>query len=143
VIEFGPRLVTAAEIVEFAAEYDPQPMHLDEAVARASMLGAHAASGWHSCCLLMSMIGDGLLRQSSFMGAPGVEEVRWRAPLKAGETITVRATVLDKRVSRSRPDMGLVKFQFELCDSAGMRLLTMIVSPMFALRERVAAERPA
>src|SRR6266704_4910185 len=66
VSEFGPRLVTRDEIVEFAAAFDPQPMHLDEAAARASMLGSLAASGWHSCCLLMRMISDGILAQSHF-----------------------------------------------------------------------------
>ena len=138
VSEFGTRVVTAAEIIEFAATYDPQPMHLDPDVARESMLGAHAASGWHACCVLMRMISDGFLLRSSFLGAPGIEEVRWLAPLKAGESITVRATVLEKRVSQSRPGVGFIKFMFEIVDPAGVRVMTMAASPMFALRDAAA-----
>jgi acyl dehydratase len=134
IAEYGPRIITRDEIVAFAAEFDPQPMHLDEAAADDSMLGGHAASGWHSCCLLMRMISDGFLLQSSFLGAPGVEEVRWLAPVRPGVALTVRATVLETRPSRSRPDMGLVKFRFELVDAAGTRLLTLTVSPMFGRR---------
>jgi acyl dehydratase len=131
VIEFGPRVLTREEIVTFAAEFDPQPMHLDEAAASASMLGGLAASGWHSCCMLMRMLSDHLLSRSSFMGAPGIEEVRWLAPVRAGEPITVRATVLETRPSRSRQNLGFVRFRFELIDRAGARLMEMIVSPMF------------
>jgi len=139
VSEYGPRLVTRDEIVEFATAFDPQPMHLDEAAAEASMLGGLAASGWHSCCLLVRMLSDGFIAQSGFMGAPGVEEVRWLAPLRPGHTVTARATVLERRASRSRPEMGLVKFLFELNDAAGRRLMTMTVSPMFARRSATAA----
>jgi len=134
VSEFGPRQVTREEIVEFAAVFDPQPMHLDEAAARASMLGSLAASGWHSCCLLMRMLSDGFIGQSSFLGAPGVEEVRWLAPLRPGESVRARATVLETRASRSRPQLGFVRFLFELFDSSGTRVLSLTVSPMFARR---------
>jgi acyl dehydratase len=141
VSEFGPRLVTRDEIVEFAAAFDPQPMHLDEAAASASMLGSLAASGWHSCCLLMRMISDGFLSQSHFIGAPGVDEVRWLRPLRAGESIRVRATVLETRASRSRPQLGFVKFLFELLDSSGTVLMTLTVSPMFARRDAGSVSR--
>ncbi len=141
VFEFGPRLVTRDEIVEFASAYDPQPMHLDEAAARASMLGSLAASGWHSCCLLMRMLSDSFISQSHFMGAPGVEEVRWLAPLRPGETVRARATVLETRPSRSRPQLGFVRFLFELLDSSGARVMTLTVSPMFARRRAPYATR--
>jgi acyl dehydratase len=139
VTEYGPRLVTRDEIVEFAAAFDPQPMHLDETAAQASMLGTLAASGWHSCCLLVRMLNDGFIGQSSFLGAPGVEEVRWLKPLRAGESVTARATVLETRPSRSRPEMGFVKFLFELFDSTGALLMTLTVGPMFARRDVAAA----
>ena len=102
VTDCGSRVVTRAEIVAFAAEYDPQPMHLDEQAASATLLGGLVASGWHSCCILMRMLTDNLLVDASFMGAPGVEEVRWLAPLRPGERVTLRATVLETRASRSR-----------------------------------------
>ena len=103
------------------------------------MLGSLAASGWHSCCLLMRMISDGFLGQSQFLGAPGVDVVRWLRPLRAGESIRVRATVLETRASNSRPQLGFVKFLFELLDSSGNVLMTLTVNPMFARRDPTSA----
>jgi acyl dehydratase len=139
VTECGSRLITRAEIVAFAAEYDPQPMHLDEAAARATLFGGLVASGWHSCCVLMRMLSDSLIADTSFMGAPGVEEVRWLAPIRPGDRIKARATVLETRASRSRPDMGFVKFRFELINAADQAVMTLTVSPMFGRRAANAA----
>ena len=141
VFESEPRQISRDEIVEFAAAFDPQPMHLDEEAARTGMLGTLVASGWHSCCLLMRMLSDSFLSQSHFLGAPGIEEVRWLRPLYPGESVRVRATVLETRPSHSRPQIGFVKFVFELLDSADARLMTMTVSPMFAWRAAADASR--
>jgi acyl dehydratase len=135
VTEYGPRLITREEIIAFAAEFDPQPMHLDEEAGSASPLGGLAASGWHSCCLLMRMISDLQLKDSSFMGAPGIEEVKWLAPVRPGERLSVRSTVLETRASRSRADMGFVKFCYELFGQAERRLMTLTVIPMFGRRD--------
>ncbi len=132
--EFGPRLVTREEIIEFASEFDPQPFHLEDEAANKSMLGGLAASGWHVCCIVMKMASDAYLLESSFIGAPGVEEVRWVAPLRAGASVTVRATVHDKRVSRSRPEMGFLKVSHDLIDADGKTIMTLSVNPMFGLR---------
>ena len=137
---YGPRLVTREEIVAFAAEFDPQPMHLDEAAAGDTMLGGLGASGWHSCCLLMRMIADGFILDSSSMGGPGIDEVRWLKPLRPGTHIRIRATVLDTRASNSRPEMGLVKFLFEILDDADAVLTTLATTLMFGRRE--AGTRP-
>jgi acyl dehydratase len=134
VTECGSRVITRAEIIAFAAEYDPQPMHLDEAAARTSLFGGLVASGWHSCCVLMRMLSDDFLRDVDFMGAPGVEEVNWLAPIRPGERISARATVLETRASRSRPDIGFVKFQFELINAVDQPVMILIVSPMFGRR---------
>jgi acyl dehydratase len=142
VTEIPPRVLTREEIVAFAAEFDPQPMHMDEAAANASMLGGLAASGWHSCCVLMRMLSDALLSRSSFLGAPGVEEVRWLAPVRPDQSIMLRATVLEARPSRSRPSVGFVRFLFELRDVAGTTLMTLTVSPMFERRPASAPSRP-
>ena len=131
---YGPRLVTREEIVAFAAEFDPQPMHLDEAAARATMLGGLGASGWHTCCLMMRIIADGYVLESSSMGGPGIEEARWLAPLRPGTNIRVRTTVLDTRASNSRPDMGLTKFQFEVIDDAETCIMTLTTTQMFGRR---------
>jgi acyl dehydratase len=137
---YGPRLVTREEIVAFAAEFDPQPMHLDEAAASATLLGGLGASGWQICCLLMRMITDGFLLDSTSMGAPGIDEVRWLKPLRPGTQIRVRATVLDTRASNSRPAMGFVKFQYEVLDDQDAVLTTMVSSMMLVRREAGAAQ---
>ena len=136
---YGPRLVTREEIVAFAAEFDPQPMHLDEAAASATLLGGLGASGWQICCLLMRMIADGFLLDSTSMGAPGIDEVRWLKPLRPDTQIRVRATVLDTRASNSRPAMGFVKFQYEVLDDQDAVLTTMVCSTMLVRREAGAA----
>jgi acyl dehydratase len=136
---YGPRLVTREEIVAFAAEFDPQPMHLDEAAASATLLGGLGASGWQICCLLMRMIADGFLLDSTSMGAPAIDEVRWLKPLRPGTQIRVRATVLDTRASNSRPEMGFVKFHYEVLDDQDAVLTTMVCSTMLVRREAGAA----
>jgi acyl dehydratase len=141
VAEYGPRLITREEIVAFAAEFDPQPMHLDEAAAAQSMLGGLSASGWHSCCLLRRIITDGFLSRSKFLGVAGIEEVRWVAPVRPGTNLTVRATVRGTRASEDRPELGFVDFLFEMIDAAGTRLMVMKASPRFA-RRLAAAEMP-
>jgi len=138
VTEIGPRLITREEIVAFAAEFDPQPMHLDEEAASASMLGGLAASGWHTCCIVMRMISDGMLDRTSFMGAPGIEEVRWLAPLRPGESIRLRVSVVETRASRSRPDMGFVKFHYQVFGAGDRLLMTLTVIPMFGRRQAAA-----
>ena len=132
---YGPRLVTREEIVAFAAEFDPQPMHLDEAAASATMLGGLGASGWHSCCLLMRMIADGFILNSSSMGAPGVDEVKWLLPIRPDDEVTLRATVLETRASRSRPEMGFVRIEYALFNAAGARVLNLTTSMMMGRRK--------
>jgi acyl dehydratase len=134
VIECGPRTVTRDEIVAFAREFDPQPIHLDEKAGRASMLGGLSASGWHMCAIAMRMMADGFLLNSASMGAPGVDEVRWLTPLRPGDSITLRAIVVDTRLSRSRPEMGFVAFRFELVNQHGATVMTMTSSLMLGRR---------
>lgn len=124
-----------ADIIAFAAEFDPQPMHLDEAAASATMLGGLAASGWHTCCLLMRIITDGYVLNSSSMGAPGVEEVRWLKPLRPGTQIRVRSTVLETRASQSRPEMGLAKIHHEVLDETDAVLTTLTSTAMLGRRQ--------
>jgi acyl dehydratase len=134
VAEYGPRLVTREQIVAFATEFDPQPFHLDEQAARATMFDGLAASGWHNCALLMRIISDGFILGSSFLGSPGVDDVRWFAPVRPDDRLTVRATVLETRSSTSRPELGFVKFMFEMFNAAGDRLMTLTSSLMFGRR---------
>jgi len=131
VAEHGPRLVTREEIIAFAAEFDPQPMHMDEEFARGTMLGGLAASGWHTCAIGMRLIADGFVLDTASMGSPGVEEVRWHKPVRPGDRLMLRHTVLEARPLRSRPDWGLVKFRFELINQAGELVMTQISVNMF------------
>ncbi|MEW6449406.1 MAG: MaoC family dehydratase [Pseudomonadota bacterium] len=132
--EYGPRHVTHDEIVEFAREFDPQPFHLDDEAAKKTMFGGLAASGWHTCCLFMRMIADGFVNNSASMGAPGVDEVKWLMPVRPGDDLTLRATVLDTRASKSRPDMGFVRFKFEMLNASGAVVMILESSLMQGLR---------
>ena len=132
---YGPRLVTREEIVAFAAEFDPQPAHLDEAAAAATPHGGLAGSGWHSCALMMRMMADGFLLNSTSMGAPGVAEVRWVKPLRPGTQVRLRTTVLDTRSSKSRPEMGLTRIRYDLIDDADVVITTLTSTMMLGRRD--------
>ena len=119
VIDLGSYAVTSAEIREFANEFDPQPFHLDEAAGSASLLGGLAASGWHVCSILMRMIAVSWLNKSASMGSNGDSEVKWLKPVFAGETLSGRATILTKRISSRRPEMGIFECLFELFGESG------------------------
>lgn len=134
-VKFGPRLVTREEIIAFASQYDPQPMHLDEAAGQKSMLGGLGASGWHSCAIMMRMICDGFMLNSASMGAAGVEEVKWLRPVRPSDNLTLHRTILDKRSSRSRPDMGIVRIQYEMFNAHGECVMTMLAVALFARRQ--------
>lgn len=133
--EYGPRRVTHDEIVEFAREFDPQPFHLDDEAAKKTMFGGLAASGWHTCCLFMRMIADGFVNNSASMGAPGVDEVKWLMPVRPGDDLKLRATVLGTRASKSRPDMGFVRFRFEMLNASGAVVMILESSLMQGRRE--------
>lgn len=139
----GPRRVTREEIVAFAAEFDPQPFHLDEEAARTSMLGGLCASGWHTCCLMMRLLADGFLNRTTSMGSPGIDEVRWLLPLRPGDSISLRITVADKRASKSRPDRGFVRLVVEVLNQAGGRVMTLATTMMMKRREHGAATAAA
>jgi acyl dehydratase len=136
--EYGPRRVTREEIIDFAAQYDPQPMHLDEEAARHTMLGGLAASGWHTCCIMMRMIADNLLLDAASMGAPGIDEVKWLKPLRPGDSLTVRGSVLNTRASQSKPDRGFVSFFWEVSNDRGERIMT-LTCPQMLLRRNAGA----
>jgi acyl dehydratase len=118
-LQLATRPVSAEEIIAFAAEFDPQPMHLSEEAGRASILGGLSASGWHTASLFMRMMFDGWLSQSSSEGSPGIEVMEWKKPVLAGDTLSGRSTVLEARPLRSRSGLGLVKFQHEVENQHG------------------------
>jgi acyl dehydratase len=123
---FGPRHVSREEIIAFAAEFDPQPMHLDEEAARESMLRGLAGSGWHLCSLMMRMMCDGFIGRTASLGSPGVNEVRWLSPLRPGDDLTLDVDVIEARVSKSRPTTGLVTVKCTVRNKAGDALCDMV-----------------
>ncbi len=131
----SPTHVTQDDIVAFAREYDPQPMHVDPDAAQASFAGTLIASGWHTCALLMRMIADDFLLASASMGSPGIEEVKWLKGVRPGCTLSMRRAVLETRPSKSRPEMGLVRFRFDLLDETGDTVMTQVNPIMFGRRE--------
>lgn len=136
-IELGPYHVTAEEIIEFAREFDPQPFHLDEAAGKASILGGLAASGWHTTAMFMRMLCDAFLLDSTSQGAPGVEFGRWKRPVLAGDTLTGKSTVIERRVSRSKPDLGFVTTRHAIVNQRGELVAEFQNVGMFSLREAV------
>ena len=119
VIPLGTYHLTREAVIEFAREFDPQPMHLDEAAAKSSVLGGLAASGWQSSAILIRLSVEGYANKSAAMASNSMEEVKWLRPVYAGETLTGRVTILSRRVSSKRPEMGILKCRFELLSMTG------------------------
>jgi len=137
-IDLGTRDVGAEEIIEFASEYDPQPMHLDEAAGKASILGGLSASGWHTCAMFMRMLCDAFLLDSTSQGAPGVDRIRWKKPVLAGDRLSGETRIVATRESRSRPAIGLVTMHSELVNQRGESVFELENTNMFLKREAAA-----
>lgn len=133
-VTFGAKHVTKEEIIEFASEFDAQPFHLDEEAAKASILGGLCASGWHTCAMLMRMMCDGYILESASLGAPGVDEVRWKKPVYVDDVLRVRRTCVERRASKSRPEMGLTKFLIEMLNQRDEVVLTSLGWAMYGRR---------
>ncbi|HWX13027.1 MAG TPA: MaoC family dehydratase [Trinickia sp.] len=132
--EVGAHLFTVDEIVEFAERFDPQPFHVDESAASASPFGGLIASGWHTCSVLMGICVRNMLAGSTSMGSPGVDEIRWIKPVRPGDTIRLFNSILDKRLSTSRPDRGVAVLLWEGVNQAGETVVTVRSKVLFGLR---------
>lgn len=119
----GPVSLKRDEILAFAAEYDPQPMHLDEEAGKASILGGLAASGWHTCAMLMRMMWESYVSRMAAEGAPGVDYVKWKRPVLVGDVLSGESRVLTCRASKSRPEIGFVSFHHQLVNQRGKVVL--------------------
>jgi acyl dehydratase len=135
---YGPRHVTREEMLSFAAEFDPQPMHLDEEAAGRSMLNGLSGSGWHLCSIVMRMMFDGYIGRTASLGSPGVNELKWLAPFRPGDDLMLDVDVVEARVSRSRPETGIVTFKSTVRNAAGQALCEM-TSPIIVKRRDAAA----
>ena len=134
VFELGQRTVTREEGLAFAAAFDPQPLHLDEEAATASVLGGLSISGWHTCALVMRMMCDSYLLDSTSQGSPGIDSLRWLKPVRPGDTLHARMTVQEVRDSKSRPQIGLVRSGWEVLNQHGDIVMTMEGWGMFGRR---------
>ncbi|WP_222271839.1 MaoC family dehydratase [Modestobacter marinus] len=121
--EAGPIRVEEAEVVDFARRFDPQPFHVDAEAAARGPFGGLIASGWHTCALMMRLLAEEYLSPVSSLGSPGIDELRWLAPVRPGDALVLRTTVEDARLSRSKPDRGIVTTLVEMVDQAGQVVL--------------------
>jgi acyl dehydratase len=137
VFEFGGMTVVRDDIVRFAAEFDPQPLHLSEEAAAKALFKKLSASGWHTCAMVMRMICDGYLLDSTSLGSPGVEQLKWTRPVFAGDTLRVRVTVLEARPMKSKPHIGLVRSRSEALNQHDEVVLEMQAWGMFGRRDVV------
>ena len=134
VYEFGDRVVSEAEIIDFARRFDPQPMHLDPKAAARGHFGGLIASGWHTAGIMMRLFVDHFLPGQASLASPGIDELRWLRPVRPGDALRLRVTVLEATRSRSKPDRGMVRALIEVLNQNGE--IVMSLKPMNLLRCR-------
>jgi acyl dehydratase len=122
------------EIIAFARDWDPQPFHLDDAAAAASIYGGLIASGWHTACVFMRLFVDGLLGRAAALGSPGIDELRWLRPVRPGDTLEGRLEVLEVWPSRSKHDRGIARLRSVLVNQDQQEVLSFIGNVMFRRR---------
>jgi acyl dehydratase len=132
--ELGSITVTAEEIKEFAEQFDPQPFHIDELAGRRSIFGNLCASGWHTCALAMKLTVENFLNESSSMGSPGLESLRWLKPVYPGDTLTLKHSIIESRGMRKRRDTGIVRSAWEMFNQNGEKVMQMEGYGMFRRR---------
>jgi len=134
VVESGHVPVSEESIVAFAAAFDPHHMHVDPVAALAGPFGGLIASGWHTTALMMRIMVDTYLNERTSLGSPGVDELRWRLPVRSGDILSARFTVLSARVSASKPDRGLVHTRIELHNQAGELVMSQVMMNLIRRR---------
>jgi len=134
VFEYGNIRVTEAEIIEFARRYDPQYMHVDAEAAARGRFGGLVASGWHTAAVTMRLVVDNFLPKAASLASPGLDELRWLKPVRPGDVLRIRVTVVEATPSRSRPDRGMVRSFVETLNQDGDVVMSM--KPMNIIRRR-------
>jgi acyl dehydratase len=134
VVDYGPIPVDEAQIIAFGQEFDPQPFHVDPVQAATGPFGGVVASGWHTASLMMRLLVDHFLPRTSGLGSPGVDELRWLAPVRPGDALSLRITVTEARRSSTKPDRGLVRTSNEVFNQHGVPVMT--VKTMVLMRCR-------
>jgi acyl dehydratase len=134
VYELGSKVVSEDEIVAFARQFDPQPFHLDTEAAKDSVFGGLIASGWHTGAMWMRLYVDSLLGGASGQGSSGIEELRWLAPVRPGDTLSGRLIVLEATSSERHPGRGTIRIRGEMVNQDGVTVMSMISRGRFARR---------
>ena len=134
VSESGQVPVSEESIVAFAAAFDPHQMHVDPVAALAGPFGGLIASGWHTTAVMMRIMVDTYLNERTSLGSPGVDELRWHLPVRAGDILSARFTVLSARVSASKPDRGLVHTRIEVCNQTGELVMSQVMMNLIRRR---------
>ena len=132
--ELGCFSSSREDIIEFASLYDPQPMHLIEEAGKASMLGGLASSGWQTGALLIKQMVEQLLINTENYGSPGVKEAHWLAPVFPDDRLSVRYQVKSKRLSNSKPHMGIIDFFIEAQNQTRASVMTMVSTQFIGVR---------
>jgi acyl dehydratase len=137
VYELGTVTVSEAEIIDFARQFDPQYFHIDPEKAKSSRFGGIIASGWHTIGVTMRLYVDHFLSHVASLASPGIDEVRWPNPVRPGDVLAVRVSVLEARPSGSKPDRGVVRAKIEAINQRDEQVLSMIGISILGRRERV------
>ena len=133
---FGRYDVTREEVIEFAKKYDPQAFHLDDEVAAKTHFGRLSASGWHTCAMTMAMMVENMKNvKQAGLGSPGVDQLMWKKPVYPGDTLRVESEVIEKRRSKSRPEMGLFKSRAKVFNQNDEVVLEMTSNGLIAVRD--------
>jgi acyl dehydratase len=135
VYEYGHLTVTEAEILAFARAFDPQPIHVDPEFADQGPFHGLIASGWHTGAIMMRLFADHYLSRVASLASPGIDELRWPAPLRPGDSVKLRVTTVETRRSRSKPDRGLVRSHVELITQNDQTVLTLTAMNLLRARE--------
>jgi len=134
VYEFGSIPVSEDDIVEFGKQYDPQYLHVDREAAQQGPFGGLIASGWHTSALVMRLFVEHFLPGPASLSSPGIDDLRWSAPVRPGDVLRIRVTVLEVRESKSRPDRGIVRSRIEAFNQRDERVATVTGANFIARR---------
>ena len=131
VITAGPYLVTEAEVLSFATAFDPQWFHTQPDAAEKGRFGGLIASGWHTCSMAMRLAVDAALHDSESFASPGLAYVKWLHPVRPGDQLSLRASVLETRRSASQPGMGILRWRWQLFNQAAVQVLDLEATSLF------------
>jgi acyl dehydratase len=133
VIEAGPQTLTEQAIIDFARAHDPQWFHVDPQASKDGIHGGLIASGWHTCCVAMRLVVDKALQGSESFASPGLDYLKWSHPVRPGDSLSVKATVIETRRAASKPTLGILRWRWQLFNQHGTQVLDLQATSLFHL----------